>query len=97
MGLLESLKTFKSIEFADDKTRKILKRACKERLFKDDQFFNRLKKLALLRERDRSTRENSVKILKKLINFSKKTCKIMLNLKIDIIVSFFLEREYKHS
>jgi len=62
----------------------------------DDQLFTRLKKLILLRERDRTTRENSVKILKKLIRFTKATCKIALKYKFDVILSFILEREFKH-
>ena len=69
----------------------------KERIINDQNIFNRLKKLVLLRERDRRPRENAIKILKKFIKFSKKSCKIILSLKLDIIVSFILEREYKHS
>lgn len=48
-----------------------------------------------MRERERSTRENSLKILKKLINFSSKTCHKILELKLEIFVSFFLERDCK--
>ena len=42
------------------------------------------------------TRENAIKILKKIIKFTKKSCKIMLDAKLEIFVSFILEREYRH-
>jgi len=68
----------------------------KKRIIEDEQIISRLKKLILLRDRDRSTRENSVKIIKKLVKFTKKVCKILLDLKIEVFTSFILEREYRH-
>jgi len=100
MGILESLKTFMNYEFEGknpDATQKIVKRELKEKIFGESEIFHRLKKLILLRERDRSTRENSIRILKKLVRFSKKTCKILLEIKMEVFTSFILEREYKHS
>ena len=96
MGIVTAFKTYKNYAFGDMQTKKILKRKMKERIMNDQNIFNRLKKLVLLRERDRKPRENAIKILKKFIKFSKKSCKIILSLKLDIIVCFILEREYKH-
>ena len=74
MGILEAFKTFKNYAFGDMQTKKILKRKMKERIMNDQNLFNRLKKIVLLRERDRKPRENAIKILKKFIKFSKKCC-----------------------
>ena len=63
----------------------------------DETLFQRLKKLILLREKDRSTRENSIKIFKNFIKFTSSCCKILLELKLEVFISFILEREYKHS
>jgi len=99
MGILESLKTFKNFDFGGPnptQTKKVVKAVIKKRILDDEQIFARLKNLILLRDRDRSTRENSVRILKKLLKFTKKTSKILLDLKIEVIASFILEREYRH-
>jgi hypothetical protein len=97
---LEAFKTFKQYnEYVGediDHVKKVVKRAIKQRLLTDENIYHRLKKLILLRERDRSTRENAIKILKKIIKFTKKSCKIMLDAKLEIFVSFILEREYRH-
>lgn len=69
----------------------------KKNIIENKLIFERTKHLILLRERDRSTRENSVRILKKLVRFTKQSCKILLDLKVDVFVSFILEREYKHA
>jgi hypothetical protein len=100
LGILEAMKAFKNLEFTSknpEETKKIVKGRIKERILNDENIFNRLKKLILLRERDRSTRENSIKIVKKLIKFTKKSCKILLDMKMEVFVSFILEREYKHA
>ena len=103
LGILEAMKTFKNFEFSAsngndaEQTKKIVKGQIKQRILNDEQIFHRLKKLILLRERDRSTRENSIKILKKLIKFTKKSCKILLDMKMEVFISFILEREYKHA
>jgi hypothetical protein len=99
MGILESLKTFKNFDFGGQDpvyTKKLVKGVIKKRILEDELIFARLKNLILLRDRDRSMRENSIKILKKLVKFTKKTCKILLDLKIEVFVSFILEREYRH-
>ena len=101
IGILEAFKTFKKYnEYVGDDidlAKKVVKRAIKKRLLTDENIYHRLKKLILLRERDRSTRENAVKIMKKIIKFTKKACKIMLEAKIEVFVSFILEREYRHA
>ena len=98
LGIIQAMKTFKAFDFGEDEfAEKIVKKELKKRVLNDENIFSRLKKLILLRERDRSTRENSIKILKKLIKFSKKTCQILLSMKMDIFICFILEREYKHS
>ena len=77
--------------------KKLVKREIKDKILGDETIFARLKSLLLLRERDRTTRENSFKILKRLVKFSKKTCKILLELKMEVFVSFILEREFRHA
>jgi hypothetical protein len=72
--ILETLKTFDTIDFGGKDAKKIVKLVLKDRILQDEEIFIRFKKLILLRDRDRSTRENSVKVLKKLIKFSKKAC-----------------------
>jgi hypothetical protein len=72
--ILDTLKTFDSIDFGGKDSKKIVKLVLKDRILQDEEIFIRFKKLILLRDRDRSTRENSVKVLKKLIKFSKKAC-----------------------
>ena len=97
--MLETLKAFKNYDFKGDdpvRVKKLVKREIKNKVLKDDTIFTRLKSLLLLRERDRSTRENSFKILKRLVKFSKKTCKILLDLKMEVFVSFIMEREFRH-
>lgn len=69
----------------------------KRRVLSNEVVFGRLKKLILLRERERSTRENSIKILKKLVKFDKQACVLLLALKVEVLISFILEREYKHA
>lgn len=94
------MKTFKNFEFGGkdpEETKKVVKGEIKTRILNDEEIFHRLKKLILLRERDRTTRENSVKIVKKLIKFTKKSCKILLDVKMEVFISFILEREYKHA
>lgn len=62
-----------------------------------EEVASKLKDLLLLREKDRTLRENSIKVLKKLINFNPSVCKIYLALKFEVFISFILEREYKHA
>ena len=96
MGIIDAFKTFKNYVFESEDVKKIIMDKMKEKIFGDVNLFNNLKKIILLRERDRKPRESGIKILKKLIKLSKESCKIALSLKLDIIVSFILEREYKH-
>ena len=95
--MIDAFKAFKNYPADSEQSKKIIKRKIKEKLVTDVNLFNNLKKIILLRERDRKPRESGIKILKKLIKLSKKSCKIILSLKLDIIVSFILEREYKHN
>mmetsp|Transcript_35775 Transcript_35775/g.54790 ORF Transcript_35775/g.54790 Transcript_35775/m.54790 type:complete len:133 (+) Transcript_35775:342-740(+) len=90
------MKAYKTQEI-DEESEKTVRKELKQWILEDENIFSRLKKLILLRERDRSTRENSIKILKKLIRFSKKTCDILLAMKMDVFICFILEREYKHT
>lgn len=96
-NLINAFKTFKKFQFNSEESRKIVKRELKKRILQDENIFTRLKLLILLRDRDRSTREYSIKVLKKLINFSKKCCQMLFKLKLEIFISFILEREYKHA
>lgn len=97
LGIIQSLKTLKHLDFAgDEQARKCVKGFLKKKILSDLNIFVRLKNLILLRERDRSSRVNSIRVLKKLIKFSKKSTQILLEQKFDILVCFILEREYKH-
>ena len=95
--LLLAFKKFKHSEFESKKARKVVKRPIKLRLINEENIYLRLKKLILLRDKDRTSRENSFKLLKKFISFSKKCIENLFKLKFEIFVSFILEREYKHS
>ena len=100
LGILESLKSFKNYDFEGEnpaRIKKLVKKEIKNKVLNNETLFCRLKSLLLLRERDRTTRENSFKILKRLVKFSKKTCKILLELKMEVFVSFILEREFRHA
>lgn len=79
LGILEAFKTFKNFQFQGsdpEQVKKVVKQHIKSKILDEDAVFNRLKSLILLRDRDRSTRENAVKIMKKLIKFTKKACPI---------------------
>ena len=92
--------SFKNYDFEGEnpaRVKKLVKKEIKNKVLNDETMFSRLKSLLLLRERDRTTRENSFKILKRLVKFSKKTCKILLQLKMEVFVSFILEREFRHA
>ena len=97
LEIIQTMKVLKKIEFPDAMTRKIVRKEIKKRLLDDENIYLRLKKFILLRERDRSTRENAIKVFKSIIKFTKKSCKIMLSIKLEVFISFILEREYKHS
>lgn len=56
-----------------------------------------LKEIVLLRQRDRSLRENSIKGLKILLKLNPKLSKIMRDKKIHVFISFILEREFKNN
>lgn len=66
-------------------------------MINEENIYLRLKKLILLRDKDRTARENSIKLLKKFISFSKKCIDNIFKLKFEVFVSFILEREYKHA
>jgi hypothetical protein len=69
----------KKYDFGEDLvSRKLVRRKMKERVVGDESIFSRLKILLLLRERDRTTRENSIKVIKKLLKFTKKITSILL-------------------
>ena len=89
--LLFAFKKFKHSEFESKKARKIVKKPIKLRLINEESIYLRLKKLILLRDKDRTTRENSFKLLKKFISFSKKCIENLFKLKFEIFVSFILE------
>ena len=93
---MNAFKKFKHTEFESSKARKIVKKQIKNRIVNEENIYLRLKKLILLREKDRTTRENSIKLLKKIICFSKKSIQNIIKLKIEVFISFILEREYKH-
>ena len=95
--MLNAFKKFKHTEFESKKVRKIIKNPIKERLINEENIYLRLKKLILLRDKDRTARENSIKLLKKFISFSKKCIDNIFKLKFEVFVSFILEREYKHA
>lgn len=97
LEIIDTMKALKKIEFPDTMTRKVVRKEIKQRFLDDENIYIRLKKLILLRERDRSTRENAIKVFKNIIKFTKKSCKIMLSIKLEIFISFILEREYKHA
>ena len=49
----------------------------------------------LLRERDRTLRETTIRILKKVLKISKKIAPLMKEEKIHVVICFFIEREFK--
>ena len=100
LGILEALKAIKQYEYQGkdpELAQQVVEQELKRRVLSNEVVFGRLKKLILLRERERSTRENSIKILKKLVKFDKQACVLLLALKVEVLISFILEREYKHA
>ena len=91
------MKNIKNYDFGgDENARKIIVKDIKSRVLDDIEVFNRLKSLIHLRDRDRSTRENSIRVLKKFIKLTKKSTNILLEYKFDVLICFILEREYLH-
>ena len=61
------------------------------------ELYPKIRKILLLRERDRTLRETTIRILRKVLKVSKKIAPIMLSEKIHVVVGFFIEREFKSS
>ncbi len=57
--------------------------------------YPKFRKILLLRERDRTLRENCIRILKKILKISKRLAPIMKEEKIHVVIGFFIEREFK--
>ena len=69
-----------------------------EKEHSNENIFDRVKRILLIRTgQERWVRESAIKLLKKLINFSKKACQEIFRLKLEVFVSFILEREFKHA
>jgi hypothetical protein len=105
LDFLQVMKKFKyrilQDGFGSENDLRVVREAMEAKLFDFDEksinIFKRCKSLIIIRQSDRTLRENAVKLLKKLINFSPdNTCRELLALKLEVFVSFILEREYKH-
>ena len=59
------------------------------------EVFSKFRSLLLLREKDRAFRESVIRALKKLLKLSKRSIPLIKQKKIDVLISFVIEREYK--
>lgn len=78
---MEALKTYKEYDFPGkdpELAQAVVQRELKKQIIQNEAIYHRLKKLILLRERDRTTRENAIKVFKKLVKMDKDACQILL-------------------
>lgn len=56
-----------------------------------------MKEIVLVRQKDRSLRENSIKALKILLNLNPKFSGDMRKFKLHVFICFIIEREFKNN
>lgn len=66
-----------------------------KKVFLQRAIYPKLRKILLLRERDRTLRETCVRILKKILKITKKVAPMLREEKIHVVIGFFIEREFK--
>lgn len=101
IDMLQILKQFKYNTWDSERSCKLVKQAIKKKMFQQieqENIFDKVKRILLIRTgQERWVRESAIKLLKKLINFSKHGCQEIFRLKLEVFISFILEREFKHT